>query len=145
MGEDVLLSIDPQIREPFLSRVEDLSQVAEAALLVEYFVCLGKLFTVGTCGAVSFKNFTQSLDLVEEALACSLTIFGVKIVFFIGTLLQMITHHHCILEEQKVGTPPKFFYFGERARRRCLCSDWNQLGELKVILADVVSIFAIHA
>ena len=85
--EDVLLAIDPKIREALLGRVENLGEVAETALLVEDFVGLRELFTVGASGTVGFKNFTQPFNLVEEALACSLSIFRVEVVFFIGTLL----------------------------------------------------------
>jgi hypothetical protein len=34
VGENILLSVDPEVWESFLSRVEDFSEVTEAALLV---------------------------------------------------------------------------------------------------------------
>ena len=38
MGEDILLTIYPQIRESFLGRVEDLSQIAQTSFFVEHLV-----------------------------------------------------------------------------------------------------------
>ena len=40
MGEDIFFAIDPQVRESFLCRVEDLCKVAQTSLLIQYLVCL---------------------------------------------------------------------------------------------------------
>ena len=39
MREDVLLSIDPQIRESFLGRVQNFRQITQTSFLVQHFVC----------------------------------------------------------------------------------------------------------
>ena len=57
MGEDIFLSIDPQVRESFLCRVEDLCKVAQTSLFIQYLVRLRELFTVVTCCTICFKNF----------------------------------------------------------------------------------------
>ena len=102
MGEDIFLSIDPQVRESFLCRVEDLCKVAQTSLLVENFVGFAKLLAVGPGCTVCLENLTQSLDLVEEALASSLAIFRVQVVFFIGSLLEVVAHHNGVLKKEEI-------------------------------------------
>ena len=145
MREDVLLTVDPEIGEAFLCRVENLGQVAQTAFLVEHFVGLGELFTVGARCAVSLEHLAEALNLIEESLACALAILAVEVVLFVRTLLQMITHHHCVLEEQEVGTSAELLNFCQWTRWRCLRSNRNQLREFKVILADVVHILSVVA
>jgi hypothetical protein len=56
LRENVLLTVDPQIGETFLSGIEDLSEVAECTLFVENLVGFGKLFTVISWGTTGFVN-----------------------------------------------------------------------------------------
>ena len=143
--ENILLSVDPQVGEAFLGRVEDLCQVAKTAFLVEHFVGLGELFAVGARCAVSLEHLAEALNLIEESLACALAILAVEVVLFVRTLLQVIAHHHCVLEEQEVGTSAELLNFCQWTRWRCLRSNRNQLREFKVILADVVHILSVVA
>lgn len=145
VGEDVLLAVDPEIGEAFLGGVEDLGQIAEAALLVKDFVCLRELFTVGSWCAVCLENFAKTLDLVQETLAGSLAILRVEVVLLISSLLQVIAHHNGVFEQEEVWTATKFFNLSEGPRRCSLCTNRNQLRELKVILADVISVLAVDA
>ena len=102
MREDVLLSINPQIGEAFLCGVKNLREIAKTSFFVKDFICLAKLLSVGASCAVRLENFTKTLDLVEEALASPLAIFGVKVVFFIGPLLEMVAHHNRVLQKEKI-------------------------------------------
>ena len=74
MGEDVLLTVDPEVGETFLGRVENFGQVAKTAFLVEDFVGLRELLSVGAWCAVGFEDFAQPFYLVKKSLACPLTI-----------------------------------------------------------------------
>lgn len=64
LREDVLLPIDPEIRETFLRRVEDLGQIAKTAFFVKDFVGFGELLAVGSMGTASFENFAETFDLI---------------------------------------------------------------------------------
>ena len=55
----------------------------------------------------------------------------------------MVTHHYGILEEQKVGAPPELFNFCQRPGWGGLRSNRDELRELKVILAHVLSMLSI--
>ena len=57
----------------------------------------------------------------------------------------MITHHHGVLQEQKVGAPPELFNFGEGPRWGSLCPNRDQLRELKVVLTHILSMLGIGA
>ena len=83
MREDILFTINPQIRKSFLGRVQNLGQVAQTPLLVEHLVSLRELFSVGSWSAIGLEDFAETLDLVQESFARSLAIFGVKVVFLI--------------------------------------------------------------
>jgi hypothetical protein len=72
--EDVLLPVDPQIREALLSRVQYLGQVAQSTLLVQYLVRFGKLVSVGSGCTLCLKYFAEALDLVKESFAGTLAI-----------------------------------------------------------------------
>ena len=99
LRENVLFTIDPQVREAFLGRVKDFCQVAERALLVQDFVCLGELLTILPGCTDCLESFAESFDLVEEPLACSLSILRIEVIFFIWSLFQVVTHHNRVLQE----------------------------------------------
>ena len=103
LGENVLLTVDPEVGEPLLSGVEDLSEVAQRALLVENLVAFGELLSLVSGGTDRLVDFTKPFDLIQETFARTLAIFRVQVIFFIGSLFQVVTHHHCVFEEQKVG------------------------------------------
>jgi len=95
-----------------LGGIEDLSEVAEGALLVEDFVGFRKLLAIVTWGATCLIDFTKSLHLVQEPLASSLAVLGVKVVFLVRSLLEVIAHHHGVFEEQEIRGSPVLLYFG---------------------------------
>ena len=64
MTENVLFTVYPQIREPFLGGVQNLSQIAQTTLLIEHLVCLAELVAVVASGTVCLENFAESLYLV---------------------------------------------------------------------------------
>ncbi len=45
-GEDVLLTINPQVGKGFLRAVQDFCQVAQFTVLVQYFVGVAELLTI---------------------------------------------------------------------------------------------------
>lgn len=75
MRKDVLLSVDPEVREPLLCGVEDLRQIAETAFLIEYLIRFRKLLSVVPGGAVCFEILAEPFDLVQKPLARPLSIF----------------------------------------------------------------------
>ena len=145
MREHVLLTVDPEIGEAFLCRVENLGQVAQTAFLVEHFVGLAELLSVVASSAIGLEDFAEALDLIQEALAGALSILRVQVVLLVRPLLQVVAHHHRVFEEQKVGTAPELLDLGQRPRWRSLSPDGNQFRELKVVLADVVRVLSIIA
>lgn len=98
MGEYVLLSVNPQVWEAFLCRIENFCEVAEGPLFVQHLVCLGKLVSVGSLATRGLKHLTQALNLVQKALARSLPILAVQVILVVSTLLQMVTHHDRVFE-----------------------------------------------
>jgi hypothetical protein len=58
MREHVLFTVNPQVWEAFLSRVEYLSQVAKASFLIQHLVGFREIFTIGSGSTRSFENFT---------------------------------------------------------------------------------------
>ena len=86
MGENILLAIDPQIWESFLCRVKDLGEVAKASLLIEHLVGLAELLTISPCSAVRLEYLAQTLNLIQETFAGSLTIFRVQVILFVRPL-----------------------------------------------------------
>ena len=74
LREYVLFTIHPKVRESFLRRVQNLCQVAKGSLLVQYLVSLGELLTVFPRGTYSLEAFAKSFDLVQETLACALSV-----------------------------------------------------------------------
>lgn len=58
MWEHILLSVYPEVWEPFLCRVEDFCKVAQCTFFVENFVSLAKLVSVVTSLEIGFKDFT---------------------------------------------------------------------------------------
>lgn len=87
LGKDVLLAVDPEVRESFLGGVEDLRQVAKGALLVKNLVRLGELLTVLPGGADCLEAFAEALDLVQETLAGPLSVLRVEIILLVRPLL----------------------------------------------------------
>jgi len=117
--ENVLLPVDPQVGETLLGRVENFSQVAEAAVFVEHLVSFRELVPVTASGASRTENFAEPLYLIEETLAGSLPLLGVEVVFLIVTLLEVIRHHNCVFEQEEVRGASEFFDLGEGSRGRC--------------------------
>jgi len=74
LREDILLPVHPQVGEALLRRVQDLSQVAQSALLVEHLVGLRKLLSVVARGATGLIDFAEPFNLVKEPFASSLTV-----------------------------------------------------------------------
>lgn len=74
LREDVLLAVDPEVREALLRRVKYLGQVAQRAFFVEYLVRLRELLAILARSAQSLEPFAETLDLIEETLACALSI-----------------------------------------------------------------------
>lgn len=64
LRENIFLSIDPQIWESFLSRVQNLSQVAQRSLFIQYLVSFTELLSVFPGGTKSLESFTKSFDLI---------------------------------------------------------------------------------
>ena len=64
IGKNVLFSVDPKVRKPFLGRVQDLGQVAQTALLVQDFVGFAELVSETAVRRIRLKHFTQAFDLV---------------------------------------------------------------------------------
>lgn len=77
LGENVLLSIYPQIGEAFLSRIQDFSEIAQCTLFVENLVRFRKLLSVVPWGAASLINLAKPFNLVKEPFASSLTVLRV--------------------------------------------------------------------
>lgn len=117
-----------------MSGVEYLSQVTECALLVEDLVGLGELLSVLSGRAGGLVDFAEPLDLVEEAFACTLAIFTVEVVLLVRALLQVIAHHHGVLQQQEVRGSAVLLYLGQGARGCCRGADGDQLGELEFVL-----------
>lgn len=57
LRKNVFFSIDPKIREAFLSGIENFSEIAKCSLLIKNFVSLRKLFTVIAWSTTSFVDF----------------------------------------------------------------------------------------
>ena len=64
LRKDIFLTIDPKVRESFLSSVQDLSQIAKRPLLIQYLVCFRELLTVFPCGTDGLESFAKALNLV---------------------------------------------------------------------------------
>ena len=103
LRENILFSIYPKVWEALLGGVQDLRQVAKTTLLVKNFICFRKLFSVLSGGAHCFESLTEPFDLIEKSFASSLSIFGIKIIFLIRALLEVIAHHHGVFQEEEVA------------------------------------------
>ena len=146
LGKDVLLAVDPEVRESFLGGVEDLRQVAKGALLVKDLVRLGELLTVLPGGADCLEAFAEALDLVQETLAGPLSVLRVEIILLVRPLLQVVTHHDGVFQKQEIGAPSEFLDLGQWSRRCCGRPDWDELWELElVLLTRVLAVFQIFA
>jgi hypothetical protein len=51
---------------------------------------------------IGFENLAESLHLVEESLAGSLPVLRVKVVFLIGSLLEVVAHDNGVFEQEEV-------------------------------------------
>jgi hypothetical protein len=86
---------------------------------------------------IGVEDFAQAFHLVQKTPAASLAFFAVQVVLVIGTKLQVISHHHRVLEQQEVGCATELFELGQRPRGRRLCSDRDKFPELKVVFFSV--------
>jgi len=146
LGENVLFAVDPEVGESFLSGVEYLRQVAQGALLVEYLIGLRELLTVLPGGADGLEPLAESLDLVQETLAGTLTVLRVQVIFLVRALLQVVTHHDGVLEKQEVRASPEFLYLRKRPGWSCRGTDGYQFWELELVfLTRVLAVFQIFA
>ena len=57
----------------------------------------------------------------------------------------MITHHHSVFEEKKIGAAAELLNLGKWAWWRCLRPNRNELWELKVVLAYIIHILSVVA
>ena len=87
VAENILLSVNPEVGESFLSGVQDFCQITEAAFLVKHLVGLGELLTVVPGCAICLEVLAKSLDLIQKPFAGSLTILRVKVVLLVCPLL----------------------------------------------------------
>ena len=95
--KDVLLTIDPQVGESLLSRVQYFGQVAQSTLLVQHLVRFRKLVTVAPSCTLCLEYFAEALDLVKETFAGTLTILRVQVILVVCALLKVVRHHNCVL------------------------------------------------
>jgi hypothetical protein len=47
--------------------------------------------------------------LVQKAFTRTLTVLWIKVIFFVGSLFQMVAHHDSVLKKQEVGRSTKLF------------------------------------
>ena len=73
-------------------------------------------------------------------------IFRIEIVLLIGTLLEMIRHHNCVLKEKEIRAATELLNLCEGTWWCCGGTDGYKLRELElVLLARVLAVFQILA
>jgi hypothetical protein len=146
LRENVFLSIHPQIGESLLGGVKDLSEITERSFVVQHLVCLGELIAILPAGTLSLEGFTESFYFLEELLASSLALVGIEVVPLIMSLLEMVTHHDSIFQEEEVRASAELLDFSERAGRRSGSSHGDEFGKAELVFfADVLTVLGVLA
>jgi hypothetical protein len=67
--EHIFLSVDPEVRESLLGRVQYLRQIAQLPFLVEHFVSVTEFLAILAVLTFSFDTLAELLDMSKELLA----------------------------------------------------------------------------
>jgi len=67
--QHIFLSVDPEVRESLLGRVQYLRQIAQLPFLVEHFVSVTEFLAILAVLTFSFDTLAELLDMSKELLA----------------------------------------------------------------------------
>ena len=67
--EHIFFSVDPEVREGLLGRVQDLSQIAQLSFLVEHFVGVTEFLSILSILTFGFDTLAELFDMGKELFA----------------------------------------------------------------------------